>query len=185
MDYCNITPNTLKYIFIGFKNTTRVAKCSGYLDSRHQKFNKEWTKTRRFATYASHWIIIFEDVNAKIHCCCFYFTFVNFTLVHSCWIEHVICNNITNANELLIFHLLICMVTQVLAIPLLHLHFNNEYFITSNYQKKNRYRLYLLYRFSRKSYQLSLWICVFESWLLTLWYVTILEPAINDIRSLT
>ena len=136
MDYCNITPNTLKYIFIGFKNTTRVAKCSGYLDSRHRKFNKEWAKTRHFTTYPSHWIILFEDFNAKIHCCRL--------------IEQVNHNNITNANKLLIFHLLICMVKQVLAIPLLHLHFNDEYFITSNYQKKNRYRLYLLNRFSRK-----------------------------------
>ena len=41
MDYCNITPNTLKYIFIGFKNTTRVAKCSGYLDSRHRKLGRQ------------------------------------------------------------------------------------------------------------------------------------------------
>ena len=68
-------------------------------------------------------------------------------IIISAGIEQVICKNITNDNELLIFHLLICMITQVLAIPLLHLHFNNEYFITSNYQKKNRYRLYLLNRF--------------------------------------
>ena len=136
------------------------------------KFNKEWAKTRHFTTYPRHWIILFENFNAKINCFYFYFTFLN-------WIEQVNHNNITNANELLIFHLLICMVKQVLAIPLLHLHFNDEYFITSNYQKKNRYRLYLLNRFSRKvinfHYQLA-------CWLLTLWYVTILELAINDIR---
>ena len=87
---------------------------------------------------------MFQDFNSKIHC------------GRLAGIQQVIHNNITNASELLIFHLLICMVKQVLAIPLLHLHFNNEYFITSNYQKKNRYRLYLLNRFERKSYQLSL-----------------------------
>ena len=41
------------------------------------KFNKEWAKTRHFTTYPRHWIILFENFNAKINCFYFYFTFLN------------------------------------------------------------------------------------------------------------
>ena len=138
MDYCNITPNTLKYIFIGFKNTTRVAKCSGYLDSRHRKLGRQNSIKNELRQDVSQLILAIE-----LYCWEFLWWNTLFSFLFHI-MEQVICKNITNANELLIFHLLICMITLVLPIPLLHLHFNNEYFITSNYQKKNRYRLYLL-----------------------------------------
>ena len=37
------------------------------------KFNKKWAKTRRFTAYPSHWVILFENFNDKIHCFRFYF----------------------------------------------------------------------------------------------------------------